>query len=454
MIYIGYFVETKNIEKSNTKVLNILIMYMFNMNKDNIDCVIYHKNCVDGSGSACIAWKYLSKKYPDRKVEYIPAVHYEEPPNVDNKNVLIVDFSYSYSVLQDMISRANSILILDHHKTAYESLKNIDDKYKIFRMDMSGASLAWNYFFPNEEMPLLVKYIEDRDIWTNKLPLIEEYAAWFFTLEHDFNVYSKYFNNELFEEALKTKGTSMAKLNRYNIDRLSSYAIPKFCKIGNKYYFVSYLNSNVLKSDIGNKVISSIHPLADFSAIYSIDDRTNSTSFSLRSTNEHTDVSVIAKLYGGGGHRNASGLRISSVTNTLPCLTYEHSGSLYNSLLSYLDTETICIDGTYYNIVIINNMLLRNKVCKYLLQTNNKYQNCSRILANKYNEEKYKTTLYHFAFNWYYDSSKKKTNLRLSMNEALDNDDYIKMINLLQKTGGEQDTLDNNVFYFDKPLFS
>jgi uncharacterized protein len=33
--------------------------------------------------------------------------------------------------------------------------------------------------------------------------------------------------------------------------------------------------------------------------------------FSLRSTDSGIDVSEIAKLYGGGGHRNASGFRVS-----------------------------------------------------------------------------------------------------------------------------------------------
>jgi nanoRNase/pAp phosphatase (c-di-AMP/oligoRNAs hydrolase) len=33
--------------------------------------------------------------------------------------------------------------------------------------------------------------------------------------------------------------------------------------------------------------------------------------FGLRSTDEGVDVSAVAKQYGGGGHRNASGFRVS-----------------------------------------------------------------------------------------------------------------------------------------------
>ena len=39
-------------------------------------------------------------------------------------------------------------------------------------------------------------------------------------------------------------------------------------------------------------------------------DTPNGRSFSLRSTDAGEDVSEVAKQYGGGGHRNASGFRV------------------------------------------------------------------------------------------------------------------------------------------------
>ena len=55
------------------------------------------------------------------------------------------------------------------------------------------------------------------------------------------------------------------------------------------------------------------------------------TSFSLRSTQQHEDVSAVAKCFGGGGHRNASGVSLNYVASTLPCNTYDN-GELYNIL--------------------------------------------------------------------------------------------------------------------------
>jgi oligoribonuclease NrnB/cAMP/cGMP phosphodiesterase (DHH superfamily) len=88
--------------------------------------------------------------------------------------------------------------------------------------------------------------------------------------------------------------------------------------IDDKYYFTVFVNSTVLKSEIGNTLLYKF-PYSNFSGIYSIDDITNSTHFSLRSLDDKTDVSEIAKIYGGGGHRNASGIKIPFVINTLPC---------------------------------------------------------------------------------------------------------------------------------------
>ena len=107
------------------------------------------------------------------------------------------------------------------------------------------------------------------------------------------------------------KGKIYRELNKMNTNELSKYAVPKFikikCKNTENFYLVSHINSNILKSDIGNKIMD-IFPCCDFSVVYSVKDNSNITIFSLRSTNHHTDVSNVAKILGGSGHRNASGL--------------------------------------------------------------------------------------------------------------------------------------------------
>ena len=63
---------------------------------------------------------------------------------------------------------------------------------------------------------------------------------------------------------------------------------------------IAYVQSNVLKSDIGNYLVKKVFPKCDFSVIYSYDEITKQTKYSLRSDNQKEDVSIIAKFFLGG----------------------------------------------------------------------------------------------------------------------------------------------------------
>jgi len=114
--------------------------------------IIYHKNCNDGFGSALVAWL----KFKDNAI-YYPAHHYTAPPSVKNMNVYICDFSYKKDILEDMIKSSNSLIVIDHHKTAESELEKIDSKYKIFDMNHSGAVLTWKYFFPEKKNTITIR---------------------------------------------------------------------------------------------------------------------------------------------------------------------------------------------------------------------------------------------------------------------------------------------------------
>lgn len=335
---------------------------------DDVNVVIFHSPCSDGTGSELCAKKYLNEKFPDKDVKYYPmAIGALPPQGLEGKNVLICDYSYRKDVLNDLLTKVNKLLIIDHHLSAEKDLENIDDKNKIFSMNFSGAMLTWFYFFPQIESPLLIKYIQDRDIWTKKLSHTDDFASWFYTLPMTYEEYSKYLDDDLLLEMINTKGISYGELNNINIIQAVDYAVPKFCKIKTKYYMVAYLNTTVLKSDIGNKIFNE-YPLIDFSAVYSINDATDSTSFSLRSTNKHADVSKIAFDLGGGGHRNASGIKVDYVTNYLPGKIIDN-GQLYSQLYNIRYEQY----NDKYNIVYMQSSVYQYELGSYLLQ--NKYSN-------------------------------------------------------------------------------
>jgi oligoribonuclease NrnB/cAMP/cGMP phosphodiesterase (DHH superfamily) len=145
---------------------------------------IYHGNCADGFGAAWVVRKALGE------IDFHPGKYQEPPPDVTGKDVVMVDFSYKRPVLLEMADKANSILILDHHKTAVEGLVDLPENVTAkFDMGHSGAMLTWEHFFPGQEPPPLLLHIEDRDLWRFALQNTRQIQANVFSFPYDFQVW-------------------------------------------------------------------------------------------------------------------------------------------------------------------------------------------------------------------------------------------------------------------------
>lgn len=396
---------------------------------EEVDFVIYHHPCSDGTAAAFCCWKFMSVKgFQQKHVTYYPFVHGSTRPNVTGKNVLMLDTSLPYDQTLQMIKEANSFLIIDHHISAKKNLQNLDGSKKIFDMNHSAAVLSWVYFFPNTEVPLMLKLIEDRDIWKKEMPFSDEFAAWFYNLPFDFEEYNKYLDKDLLEKMIQTKGVIYQELNNKYIEQAINFAIPKFVKIRDKFYFVTHVNSTILKSEIGNQIFDR-YPLCDFSCVYSIKDNNNSTIFSLRSTDERTDVSEIATLYHGGGHRNASGIRLEGLKNNIG-ICYDTGGGVLYNLLSNIYSKEIEFLLPWqnvrkkYNIVYLNSPTLQSKLGKYLLQGKVNHNQNANYILNYINKSDCKNH-YSFAAVWHFDSNENKTIFQLCIDTNLQKDDAV-----------------------------
>ncbi|HRI40013.1 MAG TPA: hypothetical protein PLO50_15770, partial [Nitrospira sp.] len=61
------------------------------------DIVLYHADCFDGFGAAWAVWK----KVPNAR--FLPVKHGQPPPSdLNDRRVLIVDFSYARPILETM----------------------------------------------------------------------------------------------------------------------------------------------------------------------------------------------------------------------------------------------------------------------------------------------------------------------------------------------------------------
>lgn len=344
------------------------------INKDDVDVVIYHNNCIDGFMCACIAKRYLGD------VELIPFQYGWDPEGIyykiKNKNVLVCDFSFDYDIFKTMEKLTKNILVLDHHKTAVTKMENIDDEHKVFDMDHCGAFITYCYFY-DFDIPKCVLYVEDNDLWLKKLPMTREFTSVAFINVGNHEIFSDMFDDNKLKKFLDI-GKGMVIMNDDYIKRALKNCVIKFLLIDKKYYFVGAVESNILKSDIGNKILTDSNYNLNFSMVFSHNYRDNDTYISLRSLDEKSDVSSIAKVFGGGGHRNASGLCFKYITSTIP--TELDSNNLYK----VLDNIVVRKYGEY-NLCFINNSYLEGDLVKYLMQKRMDKKECDIITGKNIN---------------------------------------------------------------------
>lgn len=288
---------------------------------------IYHDPCADGFTSAWAVHHALSGR-----VRLHPASHGQIPPDVKDKHVVIVDYCYPKQVLTSMAKDAASILVLDHHISAEKELTGIEPPVTtasvanwnnhlddittshlnniraLFDMNRSGAGLTYDFFSPEKPRPLLINYIEDRDLWRFSLPESRAISEFIFTYSHrleDWDALSAMLE-ERFDECAFI-GNILIKKKTKDIDDILDLCATTETIAG--YDHIPVVNvPNIMGSDAAH-ALSSRYPDAPFTAYY-YDLPAGIRKYGLRSPKTGADVSEIAVSMGGGGHKHAAGFTV------------------------------------------------------------------------------------------------------------------------------------------------
>lgn len=286
---------------------------------------IYHGGCADGFTAAWVVWLALGE------IEFFPAVYGDAPPDVSERDVIMVDFSYKRPVIETMAATCRTMLILDHHKTAQADLVGIDLPYvmdwgwagfldsvhnayhvldrdprapfAIFDMSRSGAQIAWDFFHPHKLKRPIVEYVADRDLWKFDLPRSRAISAWLYSQEFSFQTWdicSYKLKNEF--DGCADQGDALLRQHDKNVASLIRATKREMVIGGHRVPVVNV--PHFMASDAGH-IMASGHPFA--ASYYDTD---GARVFSLRSHVDGADVSEIAASYGGGGHKNAAGFKM------------------------------------------------------------------------------------------------------------------------------------------------
>lgn len=298
-----------------------------------MDKIIYHQyrnedrytDCPDGIAAAYIAHKAL----PNAEVM---GSAYQDPHSIPEVNksdlsqpadrLFIVDFSFPADLLKSWADLGAEIVVLDHHKTAWEALQRFTAGVLRFEEAKCGAVLAWEFFFPDDPIPAIFEYVSDRDLWRWKLPesrAVNEALSNFTSAArstggHPFQVFKvleTLTQDELIwllaplgKKLLAEKDKQAhAIAARYTWGVVQNHQVP----------VVELQPSEGRLTSVVCEILYKQFPEAPFVAAYTLQpDGLVNWSFRSDQNGANFDVSAIAKNWGGGGHHNSAGATTKS----------------------------------------------------------------------------------------------------------------------------------------------
>jgi len=310
--------------------------------------VIYHADCLDGFGAAYAAWSQLGDS-----ARYLPLHHGEtwRIEDIEGHRVYILDFSLPPELLEKIARLATAVIQLDHHFSARKpwlsKLQTLPDGTQehthstlplqvIFNLDKSGARLAWEHFQPTRALPRLLRHIEDQDLWRFADPDTRvfcralrlhpfSFEGWRYLIADtesasaptyqrmlaDGAAIDRFFQNEVTHLAQGQLPTS-ALLRGEPIDALQAVRHQQPCISDGAASWQAVkglaINASALfSSELGHQLAVAS---GSFGLIWQLASD-GEIKASLRSEGDF-DVATIAARYGGGGHKNAAGFRMSA----------------------------------------------------------------------------------------------------------------------------------------------
>lgn len=333
------------------------------------DVVFYHSPCPDGYTARWVMQSLFDRLNTDFRydvspeefddIEFVPYNYEHTLPSYEGKHVLFVDCSPASTTLMGLLlAECASVTVLDHHKTAIERLSTSFESiavhsvyehqpwntrsglYCLFDVKHSGAKLTYKYFLDvyydslyalfiehggksgglqttrdtisrlRLAQSCLVNYVSDRDTWKFEHPNSKEVNEYLLSLEYTHEAYNDaaLMLVEQFDTVVQLGITLRNKRLKDTKELLPIVSMHETVEKNDEVWHITYANMPyMLVSDAADLVCTSDNHL--FVAYYI--DKNDKFVVSLRSRGTKLDVAALAAKYGGGGHFNAAGCKMS-----------------------------------------------------------------------------------------------------------------------------------------------
>lgn len=266
--------------------------------------VLYHTNCRDG---LVAAW---SLGLDPKTTTYIEYDHGK--PELAEKEFLIALPPVTPRVIavdcfpEFIRGMAETVVVIDHHESAKERLEDRTGLTEVIHdVTRSAATLAWEWAHPGQPVPVLIEFVEDRDLWKWDMDHSRAVNAYISTKPMTFEAWG------WLQAEWRTKGPhAFAAKGRAILDYQAQVVQSAVSRAQVRVIDgvrCAVVNATTLISETGHALVDGTDtPVA---LLYRIDGDT--LNVSVRTAKDSPiKAHDFAVRYGGGGHPQAAGFHL------------------------------------------------------------------------------------------------------------------------------------------------
>lgn len=292
--------------------------------------IVYHIADLDGHASGLVALEASEKKRNVKLYGHDYGFDHEELVNhfSPNDDIIMLDITLPQDFMVDLaMNHHGDFILIDHHASRFDELRPLEIR-GVLEKGKAACVLAWEYFFPEKEIPMGIELLGQYDVWDKKGKYDWEKEVL------PFQYYWKYRDTdpEQWGESSHLRYLLHGSENVFRSMIASGVEILDYqrrqCKIfaesyahEERFFFPNYdgkeykalcINSNLRGSIALESVFNDrIH---DFMCVYAYTDGKWVLSFYHPDPPEGLNLGELAsKGFGGGGHKGAAGCQLSGL---------------------------------------------------------------------------------------------------------------------------------------------
>ena len=219
---------------------------------------------------------------------------------IEGETVYVVDFCFSNIKDMEWLRDLCDLHWIDHHKSAIEKMGDFECD-GLREIGKAGCELTWEYLHP-ASMPITVKLLGRYDVWDHA---DERVLPFQYGIRMEENTLP---DSDIWNDVLNDVGVENYIRNGKIIIDYESKQNAIYAK--GMYYEAEFegLRAIVINKAFQNsKIFDSVYDPERHDIMILFGVKPNEFKYSLYSAKDEIDVSKIAAIYSGGGHKGAAG---------------------------------------------------------------------------------------------------------------------------------------------------